>query len=44
MRDYSGVTAVASVVLVAMAPAAALVHRVSLVVAEVPLPVWWSSL
>ena len=39
MRDYGGVTTVASVVLVAMAPAAALGHRVSFVVAVCLLPV-----
>ena len=44
MRDYGGVMTGASVVLVAMAPAADLGHRVSLVVAMCPIPVPWLSL
>ena len=39
MKDFCGVTTASSVVLVAMPPAAALCHHVSLVVAACPLPV-----
>ena len=39
MRDYGEMITVASVVLVVMAPAAALGHRVSLVVAACNIPV-----